>query len=317
MQPEMKAPKISIILPVYNRKKLLERCTESLLIQTFKEFEICIVDDGSTDGSEKLCDELTKKDARIQVQHIENGGATHARRKGVEQARGEWILFVDSDDTLPVDALQRLFQASSEDTDIVIGFFRKKRLLGRHQLSPEKYRKRLIEGRHNISAACGKLFRHTLFDQYTLQIPSNIIMGEDMLMNLRLAFASSKPVRMIGGKPVYNYVQHGENITHTFKLTSHYEHIFHQERLRAIPKEEHLSYMPIMIRRRLRMLKRLLRQAQRQGNVQTLQSSPFVKELLIDICVAHYSFFRYPNYRLWHFLAKAAKSTEQNNQYVL
>lgn len=310
MQSKNKAPKISIIIPVYNRKELLERCTDSLLMQTFKEFEVCIVDDGSTDGSEKLCDELAKKDARIQVQHIKNSGAAHARRKGVEQARGEWILFVDSDDTLPVDALQRLFQATSEDTDIVIGFFRKKRLWGKHRLSPENYRKRLIEGRHNISAACGKLFRHTLFDQQTLQTPSNIVMGEDMLMNLRLAFASSKPVRMTGGKPVYNYVQHGENITHTFKLTSHYEHIFHQERLRAIPEEAHLLYMPVMIHRRLRMLKRLLRQAHRQGNVQALQSSPFVKELLTDIRITHYSFFRYPNYRLWHFLAKAAKSTE-------
>lgn len=310
MQSENRTPKISIIIPVYNRKGLLVRCTNSLIAQTFKEFEVCIVDDGSTDGSEKLCDELAEKDARIRVQHIENGGAAHARHKGVEQARGEWILFVDSDDTLPADALQRLFKTSSEDTDIVIGFFRKKRLWGKCRFSAKNYRKRLIEGRHNISAACGKLFRHTLFDKQTLEMPSSIVMGEDMLMNLRLAFASSKPVRLVKGEPVYNYVQHGENITHTFKLTPHYEHIFHQERLRSIPSEAHLLYMPAMIHRRLRMLKRLLRQAQRQNNIQVLQTSPFVKELLSDIRTTHYSFFQYPNLKIWHFLAKAAKGIE-------
>ena len=80
-------------------------------------------------------------------------------------------------------------------------------------------------------------------------------MGEDMLMNLRLAFASSKPVRLVGGNSVYNYIQHGGNITHVFKLTADYEHIFHKERLQAIPEEEHARYMPVMIYRRLRMLR--------------------------------------------------------------
>lgn len=122
--------KISVIVPVYNRKELLAACVKSLLEQTYRDFELCIVDDGSTDGTEILCDELQKEDSRIRVLHVKNGGAAYARRRGVEQASGEWILFVDSDDTMPADALRRLFQATSQNTDIVIGFFRKKKTLG-------------------------------------------------------------------------------------------------------------------------------------------------------------------------------------------
>lgn len=238
--------KVSIVIPVYNRKNFLTVCIKSLLAQSFEDFEICLVDDGSTDGTGLLCDELAEKDTRIRVLHVQNGGATYARQKGVELATGEWVLFVDSDDTMPADALQRLFQAASEDTDIVVGFYRKKRLWGVNKLSPACYRKLLIKGRHNISATCGKLFRRTLFDEDTLRTPREIVMGEDMLMNLRLAFASSKPVRLVGGNCVYNYIQHGGNITHVFKLTADYEHIFHKERLQAIPEEEHARYMPVM-----------------------------------------------------------------------
>lgn len=235
--------KVSIVIPVYNRKNFLTVCIKSLLAQSFEDFEICLVDDGSTDGTGLLCDELAEKDTRIRVLHVQNGGAAYARQKGVELATGEWVVFVDSDDTMPADALQRLFQATSEDTDIVVGFCRKKRLWGVNRLSPACYRKLLIKGRYNISATCGKLFRRTLFDEYTLRTPREIVMGEDMLMNLRLAFASSKPVRLVGGNSVYNYIQHGGNITHVFKLTADYEHIFHKERLLSIPEEEHARYI--------------------------------------------------------------------------
>ena len=294
--------KISVIVPVYNRKELLAACVKSLLEQTYRDFELCIVDDGSTDGTEILCDELQKEDSRIRVLHVKNGGAAYARRRGVEQASGEWILFVDSDDTMPADALRRLFQATSQNTDIVIGFFRKKRLWGRKKLSPIHYRKLLIEGRHNISAACGKLFRRILFDEHTLQSPPEIVMGEDMLMNIRLSFASAKPVILVGGDSIYNYMQHGTNITHIFEPSADYEYFFHQERLRAIPEAEHLFYMPVMIYRRLRMLRRLLRRAQENGMVKELQASLFVEDLLKDIRKFHYSPLHYPYWKLWLFL---------------
>lgn len=91
-------PEISIIVPVYNVEKYLERCVRSILAQTFTDFELLLINDGSTDRSGELCDVLAKEDDRIRVVHKENGGASSARNVGIELARGTYLAFVDSDD---------------------------------------------------------------------------------------------------------------------------------------------------------------------------------------------------------------------------
>ncbi|MFW5631838.1 MAG: glycosyltransferase family 2 protein, partial [Acetivibrio ethanolgignens] len=87
---------ISIIVPVYNVKDYIERCVASLLNQTQSEFEIILVDDGSTDGSGAICDKLQKTDSRIQVIHQQNRGLSGARNQGLKAAMGEWITYIDS-----------------------------------------------------------------------------------------------------------------------------------------------------------------------------------------------------------------------------
>lgn len=85
--------KVSIVIPVYNRKNFLTVCIKSLLAQSFEDFEICLVDDGSTDGTGLLCDELAEKDTRIRVLHVQNGGAAYARQKGWSwQQENGWSL---------------------------------------------------------------------------------------------------------------------------------------------------------------------------------------------------------------------------------
>lgn len=96
----MSNPKISIIVPVYNAEKYLNRCVDSILSQTFEDFEILLIDDGSKDKSGAICDEYAKKDNRVRVFHKENGGVSSARNVGLDEACGEWICFVDSDDFL-------------------------------------------------------------------------------------------------------------------------------------------------------------------------------------------------------------------------
>ena len=98
-------PKISVIVPVYKVEKYLHRCIDSILLQTFPDFELLLVDDGSPDRSGEICDEYVKKDSRIRVFHKENGGVSSARNHGIEKAIGEWIMFVDSDDWLESDYL--------------------------------------------------------------------------------------------------------------------------------------------------------------------------------------------------------------------
>ena len=94
----MKMPEISIIVPVYNTEKWLRRCVDSILAQTFKDFELLLIDDGSTDNSGTICDEYVGKDPRVRVFHKSNGGVSSARNLGLNNVRGKYIAFCDSDD---------------------------------------------------------------------------------------------------------------------------------------------------------------------------------------------------------------------------
>ncbi len=106
----MKERLLSIIVPVYNVLPYLEKCIESVINQTYKNIEVILVDDGSTDGSGDICDRYAKNDYRIKTYHIENGGSVKARKIGLERANGSYIGFVDSDDYITLDMYERLVQ---------------------------------------------------------------------------------------------------------------------------------------------------------------------------------------------------------------
>lgn len=111
----MKFPLISVIVPVYNVKTLLPRCINSLLSQKFTDYELLLIDDGSTDGSGDICDEYGKKDSRIKVIHKQNEGVSKTRNRGIDEARGEWITFVDSDDYITPDYLSDLYACTHQE----------------------------------------------------------------------------------------------------------------------------------------------------------------------------------------------------------
>lgn len=106
----MKTPLISIIVPVYNVEKYLEKCILSLCSQTYKNIEILLIDDGSTDKSKKICDDLKKKDERIRVVHKKNQGLSSARNEGIKLASGQFLAFVDSDDYVENDMIELLYK---------------------------------------------------------------------------------------------------------------------------------------------------------------------------------------------------------------
>ena len=108
-------PLISVIVPVYNCEKYIEACVNSVLNQTFADFEIILVDDGSPDDSGKLCDQLAEKNNKIVVLHQKNQGQAAARNNGVKIARGEWLNFLDSDDLIHPQMLERLYNAVIEN----------------------------------------------------------------------------------------------------------------------------------------------------------------------------------------------------------
>ena len=110
---------ISIIVPIYNAEKKLRRCVESILLQTFSDFELILVDDGSSDNSLAICDELQLKDSRIRVFHKENSGSSSTRNFGIKKAKGEYLTFSDADDCVEPTWLEKMI-TNIHDTDLVI-----------------------------------------------------------------------------------------------------------------------------------------------------------------------------------------------------
>ena len=110
---------ISIIVPVYNSVSTLSRCVDSILNQTVSDWELLLIDDGSIDESSKICDEYAVKDKRIKVLHKENGGVSSARNAGIKLAKGDWIIFLDSDDYFLFDALKVLLEAALKNGTLV------------------------------------------------------------------------------------------------------------------------------------------------------------------------------------------------------
>ena len=102
---------ISVIVPVYNVEEYLPKCIESIINQTYKNLEIILVDDGSTDNSGRICDEYAKKDDRIIVFHKENGGLSDARNCGIDAATGDWVQFVDSDDYIHQTMVEKMYSS--------------------------------------------------------------------------------------------------------------------------------------------------------------------------------------------------------------
>lgn len=117
---DLSMAKISVIIPIYNAETYLENCLESIKNQSFTDYEVLLIDDGSTDNSGKICDSFATEDSRFHAIHKSNGGVSSARNTGIDQTKGEWICFIDSDDTVEKDYLLHLYQGVNQQKDILI-----------------------------------------------------------------------------------------------------------------------------------------------------------------------------------------------------
>ena len=118
-------PVVSIIVPVYNTEKYLKQCLDSIVCQSFSDFEALLIDDGSMDNSGRICDMYSHIDNRVHVFHKMNEGVSSARNMGLDNVKGDWILFVDSDDILPPNSLEYLYQNINDGIDMALGSYRK------------------------------------------------------------------------------------------------------------------------------------------------------------------------------------------------
>ena len=189
--------KVSIVIPVYNKAEYISDCLESLLQQDFDDFEIVAVNDGSTDDSGKICDEKAAENTRIRVIHTENGGVTAARRKGVEQTKGEYIMFVDADDKLLPNAIKTLYKAIIDSgADEVIGTYKdqygNRYDSGWRGFTPcEPLVRNLLSIKNSFCVLWGIMFRKSLLDG-CLNAPREIVEREDSLMQIKCLMKSPK-----------------------------------------------------------------------------------------------------------------------------
>ena len=188
---DVPAIQISVIIPIYNAGKYLNACLESLCLQTFQDYEVWLVDDGSKDGSSDICDVFVQKDVRFHVLHKENGGVSSARNAGLEQANGKWICFVDSDDVVTADYLQNLYNAAQNETvGLVIQGFSMVYSDGRcidREFQNKTYKIDTIYkvfGDVNLNR-CGfpfaKLFKNALIQKYQIRFDPAINYWEDKM----------------------------------------------------------------------------------------------------------------------------------------
>lgn len=224
--------KISMVVPVYKVEKYLSLCLDSILGQSFSAIEVILVDDGSPDNCGKICDDYALRDSRVRVIHQVNSGVTAARRVGVENARGEFICFVDSDDYLPVSSVKILYDSIEDgEVDFVEGSLdmvtEEGKVLKRMCHQPKEYSGKEFYGllpTGAFNAPWGCLYRKTLFDTNILDIPPEIKSGEDLIMKARLALKSRK-VKVISNI-VYYYLQRENSACHTFVYTLEYRKFF-------------------------------------------------------------------------------------------
>lgn len=182
----MPSPKISVIVPVYNTEKYLRRCVDSILAQTFTDFELLLIDDGSTDASGAICDEYASADARVRVFHKPNGGVSSARNLGLDNARGEWIAFADSDDYVDCNWLDCMVSSTGKDCDLsCCGFHLHNSTdvaVTNKGVGFKGSNADLVEKLNQIGmigALWNKLFRRSIIKEYGLTLDGRFVFRED------------------------------------------------------------------------------------------------------------------------------------------
>lgn len=208
-------PLVSVILPVYNGEKFLATAISSVLSQSYQNWELLVVDDGSTDDTPAICDSFSMMDPRITVFHQENGGVNAARAKGVDNASGEFLTFLDADDTFSSDALDKMSNGFTDDVDLVYCGHEDRRY------SRTDFLVALWEGRIR-PGICTKMFRSILFKQLDYTLERRLVMGEDLLLNAMYALLI-KGAESIAYDGYHINSENNASVTKTFRHNWEYE----------------------------------------------------------------------------------------------
>lgn len=210
----MSTPKISVIVPVYKAELYLSACIDSILAQTFTDFELLLIDDGSPDASGQICDEYAGRDSRVRVFHKENGGVSSARQYGLDRSRGFYVIHADPDDWVEPDMLESLYgEAEKTKADMVLCDFiiedtsnhsayisQKPKALN----SRELLKQLLFQQLHG--SCCNKLVKRACYKQWNVKFPKGVDLWEDLWVNCSLLLHEMKIAYI--GKAFYHYDTH-------------------------------------------------------------------------------------------------------------
>lgn len=213
-------PKVSVIVPIYNVEKFLSRCIDSILAQTFTDFELLLVDDGSRDRSGEICDEYAAKDARIKVFHKQNGGVSSARNLGIDKAQGEWVYFVDSDDWIESDTLSIVQSVDLRKIGIIKFGYYEDFYDGKINIVSDSNKRIISDPEEMLRAVGNNKYYGFLWNSFfnrsiigTLRFDEDLPWMEDHIFSLKL-FLSGKSLIILSGQ-YYHY-----NIRNIISLSS-------------------------------------------------------------------------------------------------
>jgi len=231
--------KISVIIPVYNAERYLKKCLDSLLEQTFQDYEVIIINDGSKDSSGEICEEYKKLNSKIQVIHQENQGVSKARNTAIEKAQGEWLFFLDADDELFKNSLETLY-SHTKGVDIVIGECVVYSTEGRVIFTPPKTFIEHLDKNSTFKLLyrpyfiyqgylCNKLYKRTILTDNNIRFNEKISFGEDKLMIVE--YMSHCKNSTYTSQPVYKYYRREESAMNSINISFNRKYIssFHAE----------------------------------------------------------------------------------------
>ena len=201
-------PLVSVIVPVYNAEKHLYRCIDCILVQSFTDFELLLINDGSKDNSDKICDGYAVNDSRVRVFHKENGGASAARNYGLDKAVGKYICFIDADDWVDKDYIESLLPAEDEDMVVCSFMYDTKDVFHLSDIARDKQNigkdLHILIDHMAICAPWCKIMRRDIIEQNNIRFDVNVSAGEDMLFVCDYFSAGLDKIRTIS-QPLYHY----------------------------------------------------------------------------------------------------------------
>lgn len=224
-------PEISIIVPIYKAEAYLNRCIDSILSQTFKDFELLLIDDGSPDKSGEICDEYSKRDIRVRVIHKKNGGVSSARQLGIEQAKGNYTIHADPDDWIEPNMLRDMHEVIiREQADLVIADFwiekpNKTEYCKQrpNSLNHIQILKDLFQQLHG--SCCNKLIKSACYKKYDIRFPEKLNYCEDVIFWVQLLQHPLKITYLPNAYYYYDKIINKDSLTQVYSTNTLDQHM--------------------------------------------------------------------------------------------